>query len=360
LKWPFRGGTARTRDRQREMTSASEHARRFGWLGQSPRDLLKLARLLLLLAPWLFIAYLIWHERAALDVAVDASPARLAAAFGLLFAAQIVTAALWILLVRHLNPPLRHPGTLHLARAFARGWLARYIPGTVWAYSARVLNAGSQQVSVHTVARSLVGETGLVIGSATAVGLGLWAWSLIGPVPGLLVLAAGLALVTVSSVKLDGLARALFKALNKKNGAPDSISGEQEARDNDRRLQMRAAFGLSAGYATVNLLLSAGFVLAASSMVDVAGSDVPLLMAGYTLAGVAGLLVVFAPAGLGVREAVLVAIVASVLTVSIAASVAVIVRLLTVLADVLLFAAAEVLFRTGKTSSVGGQHGASR
>ncbi len=84
-------------------------------------------------------------------------------------------------------------------------------------------------------------------------------------------------------------------------------------------------------------------VLIVLSLSDVGWADVPLLIGGYNLAGVLGIVAFFAPAGLGVKEGVLVGFLASVVSGPVAASLVILARLLFVLADVMLWAVVEAV-----------------
>ena len=78
-----------------------------------------------------------------------------------------------------------------------------------------------------------------------------------------------------------------------------------------------------------------------------AGKSLPLCLAGVALAMTAGFIVVVAPSGIGVREAVLVAALAPVLTTSGALAVALVLRLLFTLGD-FVAAAAVAPIRIGR------------
>ncbi|GAG26533.1 unnamed protein product, partial [marine sediment metagenome] len=68
---------------------------------------------------------------------------------------------------------------------------------------------------------------------------------------------------------------------------------------------------------------------------------VPLLIGGYNLAGVLGIVAFFAPAGLGVREGVLVGFLAPVVASPVAASLVVLARVAAILADILFIGLVE-------------------
>ena len=98
-------------------------------------------------------------------------------------------------------------------------------------------------------------------------------------------------------------------------------------------------------YLPVWLLLGASFWLCASGLVTVPADDLALYMGAFTVAWLAGLLAIYAPGGLGVREAVLVALLHGRIGAADALVVAAAPRLVLVLADVLLAAVSTAALR---------------
>ena len=306
--------------------------------------ILAVGRLLLLLAPWVFIAYLFRDVDAVLDAFEDVSVAPMAGGLLLTVAGLVCMAMLWTRLVGHLSRDVAVPDTLYLMRAFARSWLARYLPGKVWAYGARVVHTDASVSPRRILASSLVDEFALIVGSATGLGLGLWTWALAGPVLGLSVLLAGLVAVVAVVSRLDQLSQLALRFLGGRMPKQWRSAGEelQRAAD-DPGLGLKAAALFTVGYLLTNFLLGVAFVLIVWSLSDIAWGDIPLLVGGYNLAGVVGLVAFFAPAGLGVREGILAGFLTSIVASPVAASVAVFLRVLTIVADILFVGLMEVM-----------------
>ena len=306
-------------------------------------SLTAIARLLLLLAPWAFIAYLFRDVDAALAAFRDASVAPLAGSLLLTLVVLMGTALLWVRLVGHLNREAAAPETAPLLRAFARSWLARYLPGKVWVYGARVVHTDASVTPRRIVANSLVDEFALIVGTATALGVGLWTWSLAGPVAGLPVLLVGLAAVVLAVSRLDQLTHVALSFLGGRLPRRWKEAGQELRRaGEDPGLGLRATVLFTGGY-LVNIFVGGlAFVLVVASLGDIGWDDVPLLVGGFVLAAVVGIVAVFAPAGLGVREVVLVGFLSPVVASPVAASVAVLIRVLMVLTDVLFVGLVEV------------------
>ena len=299
-------------------------------------------RFILLLLPWVFIGYLFRDVDAVRDAFEDATLAPMAGGLILTVAGLFGIALLWIRLVGHLNREVAVPDTPHLLRSFARSWLARYLPGKIWAYSARVIHTDSEVTPKRIVASSLVGEFSMVMASATVLGLGLWAWASAGALVGVPVLVAGTAAAVVAISRLGQLVALTLRYLARAIPERWRTAAEEMRRvEDDPGLGLKASALFMGGYVLVNFVLSLGFVLIVLSVHDIGANDFLLLVGGYNLAGVLGIVAFFAPAGLGVKEGVLVGFLTPVVGAPVAASLAILTRLLSVLADVMLWSGIE-------------------
>lgn len=309
-----------------------------------PAAVVRYLRITLLLLPWLFIGYLLWSERSTLQVFVDLELLPLTSATVLLVAAEGGAALLWIHLVTRLQGP-RAIETGALLRAFGRGWLARYIPGSIWTYTSRLINLNSSEVSRTAMARSFVAEAGLSLGSATVIGIAFWTIPTFG-IPGAAAIGiAGLAALPILMTRADKMSIRVVSFIQKRWIAGSDLESEPYG-----GLSLSSAGRVAGGYFLINMAFGIAFALAACSVVDISSEDVAVLIGAYTLSGVAGMLAPFVPAGLGVREAVLVGLAAPVLDPAIAATVAVLVRMLTIAADVLIFVCFELTSRSARAS----------
>src|SRR3990172_416121 len=244
------------------------------------------AKILLLIAPWAFIAYLFRDLDAVGNAFEDVSVAPMVGGLILTLTALVCTAFLWTRLVGHLSRDVSVPETSHLLRSFARSWLARYLPGKVWSLGARVVHTDSAVTPRRIVATSLVDEAAPIIGSATALGLGLWAWAAAGPVAGVPILLTAIAVVVVSISRLDQLVVLALRFLS--SAMPDRwrrAAEEKKRTADDPGLGLRASALFTGGYLATNFLLGLAFVLIVMSVSDIQWKDFPLLLGGYSLAG---------------------------------------------------------------------------
>ncbi len=242
----------------------------------------------------------------------DTSPVGLAAALAATAVGLVLTAALW----RHLLARLGSPVPERDASAiFLVGQLGKYIPGSVWTFAAQAeLGARHRVPARRSVAASgvfllLHTATGAALGTA-AVTTGLldadgprWLWALA---------LAGSLLSLVPAVL-----RRITAAVA---GSPVELGLPDVAR----------AVGVMA---TVWLAYGAGVLALAGPSY---ASELVPLTAAFALGHVAGVLLVVAPAGLGAREAVLIALLEPVTGLATAVAVALLARVVHAAADLLL------------------------
>lgn len=194
-------------------------------------------------------------------------------------------------------------GLASALRVFAAANLARYIPGGVWQFASLAAMAASSGLSVMAVASAAVFQqivlagTGLILGLlfAPVARLGV-SWQM--PLPLLIaLLVAGLAALVLL---LPPATRKIDSWVSRRRKMP--ITLPQVSRRSVALYVALSALGWI-GYA-------AAFVLFAHGVLDPVPLDSVVLAASFVLSYVAGILAVFAPSGLVVREAALVALLA--------------------------------------------------
>ena len=218
-------------------------------------------------------------------------------AWGWLAASLPAVALWWILLANGWALLVQGRTTRHDVSVWCRTQALRFVPGGIWAPASRATVVhGSAAEKVAAVA----GENLLALGAAVSIG-GV-AMAIAGPV-WWIVLAPALLVPVIAAHKLDGRIRVT------------------------PRRATQGAVNYSAGF----LAYAAGAVLV---QVAVSGSvDVPLVAGAASLAWAAGLVVVIAPSGIGVRELVYVELMASSLPHAQLAAGAVALRLVSILAE---------------------------
>jgi uncharacterized membrane protein YbhN (UPF0104 family) len=189
--------------------------------------------------------------------------------------------------------------------AGARVWflsnLARYVPGNVWSYVGAVELARREGVARRTTLAVMALTQVLSVGVALLAGLPvlvaerarLGRPALLGAV----VVAAGAALAVVFRRRLLGLARRRLPGFDPASLAPSAGT----------------VVLLVVGYAAYWAVTGLAFAALVASLASLDAADVPLVVAAYAAAYAVGFLALLTPAGLGVREGVLVVALAPVL-----------------------------------------------
>jgi glycosyltransferase 2 family protein len=223
----------------------------------------------------------IWHD-SRLDLHRVNWPLLVLAA-ALTGGATIATGFVWLTILRRLRVDVRswHVGV------FLQAQLGKYIPGSVWQYAGRATLGRAYGLPLRAVAVSLPIE---LVASALAGAAGslllLGGWGAAG---------ALLVLLALSSVGFSPIEPRASLVLRR------AVRG--------RDVDGAVAAGARAvwPYAAILGVYGFGFWLTAKALFDVPADDLPTYAGAFVAAWLAGLVAVYAPGGIGVREAVLVA-----------------------------------------------------
>jgi len=268
-----------------------------------------------------------WSEVAALGVRFR--PAVGVASVGSLVVTLLGVIGIWRILLRDLGVGISYASTLQL---WSFSNLGRYLPGKVWQVVGLVVVARDLGVPPGVAATGGFLVLGLMIGTGALVGL----LTLPGEVAGLGAtgavvgaLAAGLFVPVAWPGAVSWILRRLPPSLGCA-GIPPLGRGAW--------LRAAALFALSW------LAHGAAFLHFASAFGPVRWSDLPPFTGAYVLAHVTGLVAIFAPGGIGVREGILAHFVGSVGPAELPAHVvAVAARLWSIAAEVLVLVLAVTL-----------------
>jgi uncharacterized membrane protein YbhN (UPF0104 family) len=265
-------------------------------------------------------------------------PGVFALACVLLALSYALVACLWGLALR------RAAGT-PLA-AGARVWflsnLARYVPGNIWSYVGAVELARREGVARRTTLAVMALTQVLSVGVALLAGLPvllaerarLGRPALLGAV----LVVAGAALAAVFRRQLLGLARRRLPGFEPGDLAPSAGTVAL----------------LVVGYAAYWAVTGLAFATLVASLYPLPAADVPLVVAAYAAAYAAGFLALLTPAGLGVREGVLVVALAPLLPAGPALVVALLSRVWMMLAELVGAGVAHLAARH-RSESAGGR-----
>lgn len=277
----------------------------------------------LALATWLVVD----HAAELRATVSDLGAGAVVLAGGLALAGTVLISEVWLVLLRGLGVTAPRP---EAARVFFVSQLGKYVPGSVWPVVAQMQFGRRWQaprrtmLTANALMLALLTATGLATGAAllpwsAAGGLGQYWWTLL-LLPPLLVL--------LHPRTIPALLDWLFQRLGRE---------PLHVRASTRSMLVATALGFAVWLVMglhvltlVSALGPSGLVLAASAV------------GGMGLAWAAGLIFIPAPAGAGVRDAVLVATFAPLVGPTSAFAVALASRLLLLLADVVLALAGAV------------------
>jgi hypothetical protein len=218
--------------------------------------------------------------------------------------------------------------------------LAKYVPGNVGQYVGRVGMSLAHGLPARALAATLVIETLLMIASAVIIGVGAGAFSRFGTevvrryAPQLWLIALLAALAVAGLWGCRRMASILLQRFAPQH-AP-MLSGALSP----RLPALSAAFAL---YCVMYVGMGVGLILLASMMLPRTPLDPWLLISACALAWVVGFVTPGAPGGLGVREALLVVMLAPIFTAASASILVIALRMATILADVFCFGAGWLL-----------------
>jgi len=292
-------------------------------------SLSRVAKIVVILAIFSFVFVALWRnldELRAADISLNLS--LLAASFPFAVAYLVGRSMIWHLVIAHVVRSL----PLHLDMLSWLGSIVgKYIPGKVFLLLGRVHLYRGSGATAGAVSLAFLLETccaclaALMIFGATFATRGTAALEAYAG-------SAGVAMIVIVVVTHP---RILGGVLN---------AGLRLAKRPPVALQLRWSriwlwtFLMAANW----LVLGTGFYLLLRSLIDLPLSCLLYVTGCFALAGVIGLLVLFAPSGIGVREGVMTATLATILPTGVAVVAALVARVWMTLAEV--FCAATALF----------------
>jgi uncharacterized membrane protein YbhN (UPF0104 family) len=219
-----------------------------------------------------------------------------------IFAAAVVasTAAVsaygfvWLFLLRRLGTP----APLSWITIFFKSQLGKYLPGSVWQYAGRVGLAHNRGVPIQRGVVSVVAEIGYSAIAAAAAASLILGW----------VAAAGAFLGVAALLALGFALRGRLAGLSVR-ARPGPARGRLDRQSVLAALRAApAAVGL---YLVVWGIYGVAFWTTGRALFAIPASDIPRYIGVFALAWLAGVVAFFAPGGIGVREAVIAALLTS-------------------------------------------------
>jgi uncharacterized membrane protein YbhN (UPF0104 family) len=234
--------------------------------------------------------YRLWEER-PVDFS-DANLLLLSCAAVVSFVAVVAYGAVWPLILRRLGAPAPRDSI----GLFLQSQLGKYLPGGVWQYAGRVELARVRGVPVRSSVLSLGIEVAASAFAAGAIGLFVLPPALAVP----LALAAIAVLLVVAFGGVERLFQPLVRLVRRLAPIPAA----------DLRASRGALPLIALLYVPVWALYGLALWLTGRAFFPIGADEVLFFTAAFALGWLAGMVVVFAPGGIGVREAVLVGLLA--------------------------------------------------
>ena len=243
-------------------------------------------------------------------------------------AALLVLSLIWTRIVGYLTGASRLP-LGRLTKVFVYSWIGRYVPGKVAYVLGRFYLGRSVGLSSTALVGSIAYENVLLVAAASA-------FATITLVPALAVQSENfLPYLALPAIALAGVIALHPRVLGRVLPVVLRLLG-RESTEVDWLLPVPEMAKLVAFYFGAFSLNGLGFYLLIVSLTSYSPGHLPLAMGAFTLAGVIGMISLFAPAGLGVREGVLVAVLQFTMPVEVAILVALAARGWATVIDLLL------------------------
>lgn len=228
-----------------------------------------------------------------------------------------------------------------LTAIIATTQIAKYLPGNVGQYVGRAAMSLSRGIGTRAFATTVVIEVLLSMAAAISIGLAMGLLSSVGLV--LIPADKGHAIAIILILLVAIIASLyLFRAF-----APRLLRriAPQHAHVLDDGILPPRTMVLHAfiSYCGMYFVVGIGFVILAHLLLPGSAHDNPLLIASFALAWVVGFVTPGAPAGLGVREGLLLLLLSSVYSPALAGILIIALRLATTLGDALSFVAGLIL-----------------
>lgn len=274
-----------------------------------------------------------WAELARLRF----SPLYLLAAVPFSLGSRMLQPVAWSVLIRGYGD--HPPRYAQLTRVYAVSWMGRYIPGKVAWIGAKIFFGREYGVRASTLAATSVAEAALHLATALVLAfvlIALWGDALV--LTGDLRVLALVALLGMLVFLAPPVFNRMTRWARSLTKAPPDADG--------RGVSYGTLLASGMLYMLIHAMSGPPIWLVLKSLYPaMAVSLIPELTAAVLLAGTLGTLALFAPAGLGVREGILIVLLGLLLPRSVAVAGVVVLRLWSIVMDLLYYGLAVALDR---------------
>ncbi len=240
----------------------------------------------------------------------------------------------WVIILRSIGADVRFDS--EVLSVYARAWLGRYIPGKAPWILGKIYFASRRGIPTGKLAVSSLLEAALQVVAAVAVSVAVLlvdrrlaevGWQ----ITAMLWIALAVSVLAVAPPVFNALLRVGARVLRRELASAD-------------RIGWRSLGTSSAVYVVLSVVSGSGlFFIARSINPDLGWNELPYVAASGILAGAIGMLAIFAPSGLGVRDGILLAMLTVVMSPEEALAVTIVSRLWSVVVDAIFVAVAAVI-----------------
>lgn len=250
------------------------------------------------------------------------------AALILFTAAVPVTGALWGSVITRLSK--HEVSSLEGARVHIASWLLKYIPGQVGSIAWKITWGTRMGIAKTAITISFLYENIFLAIASTAFTLPIIIGFLGPSSKGFKYVLIGLAIAAIFGILS---ARPVFYRLAK---LIIKVTKRKVDLKKDMLLGAGEIINYQLAFLIPRIFNGVGFALITWSIVSISLTEAFYVGAVYVLAGIIGILAIFVPSGIGVREGVIVLLLSSIMPVELAIFAAVVGRLYATVADILL------------------------
>ena len=296
------------------------------------------------------LAAFAWVASGAVQGATTLSDVRwspFVGAVALQFVMLFVLMFIWERLLGRLMPDLysRRPAPTRagLFTAYSRSWLARYIPGRVWAVGGRALLAHKQGVPPENVARSMVLEVIFTYGLVTVIGGALLASAYLHILAGWPVLILGLLAFVFGVPWAQSILSAGLRGESKASLLGQIRTKAHRLVVGEHPLTLSTGLWGVLAYSVYSLMQLAFIILVASSFTDLDVQTAAIVAGVWGVSITLGWVSFLAPVGLGVRDGLAFVLFSQIMDPASASLVVASSRIVSVAADIVFVGAVELL-----------------
>lgn len=286
-----------------------------------------------------------WREVANIRITATSFPL-LAIALGITLFSMIFAGWVWMLILREFRQPVNAAWAIQV---FLKTNIAKYLPGNIWHFWGRILDAKKAGISPKVATLSVLLEPLLMASAGLLMGLSsfgaVYWWLRIAGLAAILIAIRPQTLnpivLFVEKLKLKKQDGEISKAEGDRHisllESSSSLAKETSSVKSQRKINLpikRYPLVPLIGQMCFIGLRGSGFVLTVMALTPVNLNDIPNLFGAFCLAFVVGLVVPGAPGGMGVFEATAIALLDDRYSTGIILSAVALYRIISILADV--------------------------